>query len=86
MTGSGTSVTWICSALEGDGTRRDTTAANNTLTGGYRKQEGRSFSKVHRDRTRGTHQEAKINQKILIRYQNTVFHHTMVKYCNRLPR
>lgn len=54
MTRSGMSVTWICSALEGDGARGDTTAANNTLTGGYRKQEARSFSKVLSDKTRGT--------------------------------
>lgn len=54
MTRNGTSVTWICSALEGDGAGGDQTAANNTLTGGYRKQEARSFSKVYSDRTRGT--------------------------------
>lgn len=54
MTHSRTSVTWICSGLEGDGARGDTTATNNALTGGYRKQEARSFSKVHSDRTRRT--------------------------------
>lgn len=54
MTHSRTSVTWICSGLEGDGARGDTTATSNALTGGYRKQEARSFSKVHSDRTRRT--------------------------------
>lgn len=50
---------WICSALEGDCVRGDVTAACNSLTGGYRKEEARSFSKVHSDRTRGNCQKVK---------------------------
>lgn len=57
-------------SLEGDGARGDTTAASNTLTSGYRKQEGRSFSKVQSDRTRG-----------IIRRQNTENSDELSEHC-----